>query len=158
METSEPFGSGPREGLTIWKIAVGVCLGSLVASAITWGVAELRVRWEIQQAAHALQNQTVRAQEAHSSAQSNAALDALRAAKDQSQLELQQREELLRQQREESDRIRARQEEAEKREAAWKRFYRPSAGCAASTVSIECANEHIRAKKEFEAKYGTGQL
>lgn len=43
------------------------------------------------------------------------------------------------------------------REAAWKRFYQPRPACLESS-SVECGNEHIRARREFESRYASGQF
>jgi hypothetical protein len=49
---------------------------------------------------------------------------------------------------------------ADAKEAAWKQFYQPSSNCQSyeSRASMECANEHVRAKRDFEAKWAAGQL
>lgn len=41
---------------------------------------------------------------------------------------------------------------AEQNEDAWKRFYKPSASCkdSANSATIECVNEFVKAKREFE--------
>jgi len=41
---------------------------------------------------------------------------------------------------------------AEESEDAWKRFYKPSAACrdSANNATIECVNEFVKAKREFE--------
>lgn len=51
--------------------------------------------------------------------------------------------------------IAASQSAAEQREAAWRRFYRPSAACANPDTRplVECANEHIRARRAFDLQY-----
>ncbi|MEG2154980.1 MAG: hypothetical protein RRY41_08390 [Burkholderiaceae bacterium] len=49
----------------------------------------------------------------------------------------------------------ASQSAAEHREAAWRRFYQPSAACANPDTRplVECANEHIRARRAFDLQY-----
>ena len=61
-----------------------------------------------------------------------------------------QREELARRQSEAEE---ARRASAES-EAAWKRFYQPSERCRTpeEATSVECVNEHIRARREFAAR------
>ena len=41
---------------------------------------------------------------------------------------------------------------AEQNEDAWKKFYKPSAACkdSANSATIECVNEFVKAKREFE--------
>lgn len=72
-----------------------------------------------------------------------------------------------RKRREELERVRLQRESLESRQiarqaelaaesrkaAAWERYYRPSAACQRESVSVECANEHIRAKRAFDAQY-----
>lgn len=63
-----------------------------------------------------------------------------------------------RNQREEMTRRQAAVEEAHRAAAqaedAWKRFYKPSAACRdqAAGATVECVNEFVRAKREFEAR------
>ena len=63
-----------------------------------------------------------------------------------------------RNQREEMTRRQAAVEEAHRSAAqaedAWKRFYKPSAACRdqAAGATVECVNEFVRAKREFEAR------
>jgi len=61
-----------------------------------------------------------------------------------------QREELA-QHRAEVERTKRATDESED---AWKRFYRPSANCreAASTATMECVNEYVKARREFQAR------
>lgn len=61
-----------------------------------------------------------------------------------------QREELARKQAA----VEAAQRAAHESEAAWKAFYKPSAGCrdAAASSTIECINEFVKAKREFEER------
>jgi hypothetical protein len=61
-------------------------------------------------------------------------------------------------QQEEMARKRAAVDEArrasEESEDAWKRFYKPSAACKdpAAGATVECVNEFVKAKREFEAR------
>lgn len=61
-----------------------------------------------------------------------------------------QREELARRQAEAAESQRA----AVATEEAWNRFYRPSASCRdpANSATVECVNEYVRAKREFQAR------
>jgi hypothetical protein len=49
---------------------------------------------------------------------------------------------------------------ADRKEAAWQRFYKPSETCRAdaSRDSIACVNEYMRSKLEFEKRWSAGQL
>jgi hypothetical protein len=46
------------------------------------------------------------------------------------------------------------------KDRAWERFYTPSPGCQDKDGpgSTFCANEHVRAKTEFERKWANGEL
>jgi hypothetical protein len=50
--------------------------------------------------------------------------------------------------------------EAARKEAAWKDFFQRSPRCAieANQTSVECVNEYIRAKRDFDDRWGAGQL
>jgi hypothetical protein len=47
--------------------------------------------------------------------------------------------------------------EVARKERAWARFYRKPPSCK-ETVSIECANGFIRAKREFDERFARGEL
>jgi hypothetical protein len=45
------------------------------------------------------------------------------------------------------------------KERAWERFYKPSPGCqGGDTGTTFCANEHVRARVEFERRWDNGQI
>ena len=45
------------------------------------------------------------------------------------------------------------QRTATEAEEAWKRFYKPSATCRdSSSATVECVNEYVKAKREFEVR------
>lgn len=77
-----------------------------------------------------------------------AALDAQEAAKRQAARELEQQEAAAR---------RAEAAEAERKEQAWAKFYRKPASCN-DAGTMNCANDYIRAKREFERRYAKGEL
>jgi hypothetical protein len=54
----------------------------------------------------------------------------------------------------------AAQLQAEQRDAAWQRYYRPSEECRNpdNRASMACANEHARAKRDFDSKWARGEL
>jgi len=136
-----------RDGLGMWDVAAAVCIGVLGANAITWGVAELRLRWELQQVAEA-SRQAVRRIEAEAARAAAAQRDAVQADR---------RRRAVEQHADDAAR-RAVLAEKERKAAAWAKFYRPSKACVESTVSVDCANEHVRAKTEFERRYEAGEL
>ncbi len=52
-------------------------------------------------------------------------------------------------------------EAARRKERAWQRFYQRPDFCADNPTAaqmVQCANHHIRARKEFEERYGAGRL
>lgn len=60
----------------------------------------------------------------------------------------------------EAARIAAAFAEADRREAAWQAFYVRSEFCRSpdNRTTMECANEHLRAKKEFEQRWADGKI
>jgi hypothetical protein len=50
--------------------------------------------------------------------------------------------------------------EAARKEAAWKDFFKRSARCAieANQTDVECVNEYIRARRDFDHRWDAGQL
>jgi len=50
--------------------------------------------------------------------------------------------------------------EAERREAAWQRFFQGSAKCMVeeNQTGVDCVNEFIRAKREFDRRWAAGEL
>ena len=53
------------------------------------------------------------------------------------------------------------QEAAKRKQRAWERFYQAPAFCSDNPTPaqmVQCANHHIRARKEFEERYSGGKL
>jgi len=50
--------------------------------------------------------------------------------------------------------------EAERKETAWRSYFQRSPGCAieANQTNVECVNEYIRARREFDHRWDLGQL
>ena len=42
---------------------------------------------------------------------------------------------------------------AKRKEAAWQIYYKPPPICRLDTVRADCANEHMKARRAFEAEY-----
>lgn len=81
----------------------------------------------------------------------NAAAAKARARADQAQQEADERAE---RQRQAQEAAMAQYKEAQARkEAAFKRFYKPSETCQADPATVACANEFMQAKKRFESSY-----
>lgn len=132
-----------------WTIAGAVCIGMLAAHTIELIAAATATRVTLQWAAMEMERSTQRAQ---SDAQERARQSAARAAQSQQQqLETQQ----------EADAARARAEQERqaaeaKKDAAWKDFYRRDPACdnnPSTETFTRCANEHVRAKTQFEGTY-----
>lgn len=120
------------------KIALGVFIGSMAAIFAYEGV----LAWRAEQAARQL------AQEL------KAMNDQQRQA--QQQMLQQQKEEQRRQIRQELEKDWQRQQvelAAKRKEAAWQSYYKPSPICRLDNVRADCANEHMRARRAFEAEY-----
>lgn len=145
-------------GLGMWDIAAAVCIGVLAANAITWGVVELRLRWELHQAGEAAQRVVERLKEEGRRSAERVEAEARRRAVAVEEAAERDRRTLAAQQHAEDAAKRAALAEQERRARAWSKFYRPSKGCAESTVSVVCANEHIRAQREFARRYAAGEL
>lgn len=52
------------------------------------------------------------------------------------------------------------QAETQKKETAWQKFYRRPAHCdrPEGPQFVDCANQHIRARRAFDAQYAAGKL
>lgn len=138
----------------VTQIAVGVFIGSLAASAVVWSVFEARLSWQLHQAETYLREQ---AEKSAAQIRSSQEADRQRAAADRARRdEAAQRAAAAQQIELETKRIAS--EAAQRKDEAWKRFYRPSPGCGLAGQSMECSNEFIRAKRAFEAQYRPAPL
>lgn len=138
------------------KIALGVAAGILLAGAIAflarlWLVNQTigRVNEVVTTINKQAQEQVERERERAAAAQTAARLQeaerrAIEAAMQRAQ-ELEARERLSRQ---------------IAKEEAWKRFYQRPDSCdrAEGQAFVECANQHIRAKRKFEELWAAGKL
>jgi len=149
-----PFERSTDKSSLVLQIAVGVFIGILAAAAVLWAGFELRLRWEAQQVAAALQEQGRQVQRELDLSKER---DRQRAVSDQAAKDQAIRA-AAEDQRLAEDRKREAQAEATRRQTAWARFYKPSPGCALAGQSIECSNEFIRAKRSFDQKYSDGAL
>jgi len=50
--------------------------------------------------------------------------------------------------------------EAARKEAAWSQFFQRSPKCAIeeNQTSVDCVNEYIRARRDFDSRWRSGQL
>ena len=140
-----------RSGLDgVWlalSIAVGVAVGTVVGGVVLWKIAEHQMTVQASEAARSLRKSLSDIEQA-------SRRDAAAAAT--------AREERIQQtaaaQRAEAAARTAAMAEAERRERAWRSFYKPSPGCEGAAVSVECSNEYIRAKRAFDAKVDRGEF
>lgn len=139
-----------RQRTPLWQIVLGVTLGVVVM-----GVGAFYARiWIIQ---HMFENMTeqvnqiqVKQQQAIEKAQ----------ARTRAELVERQRQAALKVEAQQAAEARLR-EEAARRERAWAKFYVKPSKCeytANNETLVECANEHIRAKRRFEVEYAAGKL
>lgn len=137
--------------VALWAhIAAGVFVGTVAANAATWA----GTLWMAHLAAR--------------DAQEKISLDAERRRQaseaERQQSEAQQRARQLLQAQQQRDAEQRKQQvlaEAERRELAWARYYRKPFACdeaKGGVWSVECANDYIRAKANFQALYDAGKL
>lgn len=128
--------------LDLLKLSLGVFVGVLAAllahEAINVWRLERAARQLVQQAEQQVKAARVQA-----------------ARQQQQQLENQRRQEEQQKAITMADQLAQRfeRERRARKEAAWNAFYQPSPACRADAVTAACANEHIAAKKRFEAQY-----
>lgn len=126
----------------LFKIALGVFIGALAA---LFAYETINV-WRLEYAASKLVQQ---AQQQEKASRAQAALQ------QQQQREEQQRRRQEQQALRRADELvqRLQRERIARKEAAWHAFYQPSASCRVDGVTTVCANEHISAKRRFDAQY-----
>jgi hypothetical protein len=138
-------------------VAVSVVASAMVFVAIFVAVS----RWRSEVSAQRFQRTAQEAaRRAEVEAQDLKRAAEARLAAQQSALERQaaQRVQLaVERQRADEEASRAAAEALERREAAWRKYYRKPAVCDDATT-MECVNANIRAKRTFEEKYARGEL
>ena len=165
IREQEPFDQGPifREppdrnseepSLVFWvaAIALGILLGGLGVKLITDWYESRQAEAVVRQFVVAMTGANEQAEKAHAYA-------AAVAEKQRAQ------ETALNAEKHRIERLRiaaAEQAHAEKtrRDAAWAKFYRPSAACQdpGSRTTMKCANEFARAQKEFQQRWSQGSM
>lgn len=133
--------------MIIWVV------GMVIAAACLFGILSWYQRFVVQTATETV---TKAASAVQKQAQDMAAQAQARAEREKTE-----RAEAQRLQREaEASRIATLNAEAARREASWAKFYVPSPFCKNpdNRATMECANEHLRAKKEFDRKWAAGEL
>lgn len=142
--------SWDREETRIWKIAVGVVLGVALAGVIGFFVRAWLAQQAIKQIGEQASQMLLQQQRAAAEMQRRAA-----------EREDARRAELARTLREQEQAKRAALDEQIRRERAWQKFYKRPAKCDEnpnSETMMQCANEHIRAKRQFDELYAAGKL
>lgn len=127
---------------SILKIAIGVFIGSLAAIFAWEGIHLVAARYAVMQANEAMK-QSIRDQRKRDAELSRQRADE-EAAQRARDAEVQRAAAVAGVERE---RARA------AKDAAWKKFYQPSAACQADRSTMECANAYMRAKTQFEGTY-----
>lgn len=148
----DPFRRGESEDQSMRKMIIWV-VGMVVAAACLIGILSWYQRFVVQTATETVTKTT--------SAIQKQAQDMAAQAQARGEREKAERAEAKRRQEEaESNRIAALNAETARREASWAKFYVPSPFCKNpdNRATMECANEHLRAKKEFDRKWAAGEL
>lgn len=147
MSLFDPYRKASPIGF--WTIAGAVCVGVLIAHAVELIVAAAAARVTLQWASMEFEKNTKQAQaEAGERARQNAER-AERIRQQQVAAQMAADESSAKAERE-------RQRAAEKREAAWKAYYKRDPACddnPSTETFTRCANEHLRAKTQFAATY-----
>lgn len=145
--------------LGYWIFASAALIAFVVAASFAYHHWSVNRRAEIAaEALRAMGDQLMREEAARSAAvAAQWERDRLAAA----ELDRQRRLREAQRQREEEAQRRAAMDEKQRRAEAWARFYRQPRRCIdnpTSEVMVECANEHIRKRREFDALYDAGRL
>ena len=143
MSTFDPYRN--KSPIGFWTIAGAVCLGILAAHTIELIAAAAMARASLQWAAYELDKSAKAAQAAEGQRAANAERQrqqamAADAAAQQAAAEAQRQRQLA----------------DAKKEAAWAKFYKRDPACddnPNTETFTRCANEHLRAKTQFEATY-----
>ncbi len=148
----DPFRSGESEGQFLRKTIIWV-VGMLVTTACLLGVLVWYQRFVVQTATETVTRTTSRIQQ---QAQDMAAQAQARAEREKAE----RVEAKRRQEQAEANQIAALNAEVARREASWAKFYVPSPFCKNpdNSATMECANEHLRAKKAFDKQWAAGEL
>lgn len=151
-----PFTVQNSQESQIWKIALGVALGIGMIGLVGVGLRMYFVNQALKQFNESM---------LHISAQTQRSLQVNQeraAALQQAALDsaTRQRQEKASAQREAELSKRELAAEVLRKEAAWIRFYRKPIYCdkAEGQSFMDCANGHIRAKRQFEERYAKGAL
>lgn len=160
MQTA-PNGSHACVGGGLLKLAIQIAAGIIIASAVIGIGRHFYLRAQLEAAGRAFQQ--MQADMERQNAERRARMQAeqrerqrLQEAAKQAQLEAD-----AARMRADAEAARAEQEAAARKAAAWAAFYRPAKKCDNPSdwdTQVECGNAHIRAQREFEARWARGEL
>ena len=150
MHADRETQSWEREGTPVWKIVVGVTLGILLAGVIAFVVRAWLAQQAIEQIGQQAKKMLIQQQQAN------------QAARDKRLAEQAERDRIAAEQAAGRQQARsAASDAAIRRERAWAKYYKRSPMCdnqPSNETMVKCANEHIRAKRQFDEDYDAGKL
>jgi hypothetical protein len=155
-ERHRPSFERPRDDMLMWKIAGGVAIGVLVAAAVISAVERYRMQLAFDEATRFFQSMMSGTQKVSARAAEEMRQQEARRAAEAEQV----RQDAAAQQRSTDAARRAALEEAARKERAWAKFYKRPAMCddnPNNQTMVECANAHIKAKRQFEEQYAAGK-
>lgn len=143
------------------KLALQIAAGIIIASAVIGVGRHLYLRAQLEAANRAFQQ--MQADMERQNAERRARLQAEQRARQRQQEAAKQArlEANAARMRAEAEEAQAEQQTAERKAAAWAAYYRPAKKCDNPSdwdTQVECGNAHIRAEREFEAKWARGEL
>lgn len=151
-----------------WYLAKQIAVGILIAAAVIFVGFHLYAALAMRAASKAAQEfveqsqQEMQEQLERSAAERKARAEAQRVEMERrAATEMAQRQEVARRTQEAADQARLEQAAAAAKETAWREYYKPSAKCTDPEdwdAQVECGNAHIRAQREFEARWARGEL
>lgn len=128
--------------LDIVKTSLGVFIGGLAAMFAYEGISAMRLEYAAKRLVQQAQQQ-----------EKTARAELVRQQQQQQKIQQEREEEQQATRRADQLAQRLERERRLRKEAAWRVFYQPSAPCRDDPVTAVCANEHIAAKRRFEAQY-----
>ena len=140
----------PDDGTLLWKIAAGVAIGIVVAAVVLYAIVNYRAQVAVEELTRSLQQVS----RSVSESSERASRERQRQEADRAALEQDARQR-------QAEQLRVTAEAALRKERAWAKFYRKPPNCEGNPNNdqlVECANQFIRAKRQFEEAYAAGKL
>ena len=128
--------------LGVVKTSLGVFIGGLAAMFAYEGISAMRLEYAAKRLVQQAQQQ-----------EKTARAELVRQQQQQQKIQQEREEEQQATRRADQLAQRLERERRLRKDAAWRVFYQPSAPCRDDPVTAACANEHIAAKRRFEAQY-----